>query len=65
MSTVVLRVGGVSKRFGGLQALSDMGITITVGQIYGLVPEVAVVGMSKVMLFVALVRRAPSGNVHV
>ena len=37
MSTVVLRVGGVSKRFGGLQALSDVGITITVGQIYGLI----------------------------
>ena len=37
MSTVVLRVGGVSKRFGGLQALSDVGITITAGQIYGLI----------------------------
>ena len=37
MSTVVLRVGGVSKRFGGLQALSDVGITITQGQVYGLI----------------------------
>ena len=33
----VLRVGGVSKRFGGLQALSDVGITIEQGQIYGLI----------------------------
>ena len=33
----VLRVGGVSKRFGGLQALSDVGITIQQGQIYGLI----------------------------
>jgi branched-chain amino acid transport system ATP-binding protein len=34
---VVLRVTGVSKRFGGLQALSDVGITIERGQIYGLI----------------------------
>jgi len=33
----VLKVGGVSKRFGGLQALSDVGITIRRGQIYGLI----------------------------
>ena len=33
----VLRVGGVSKRFGGLQALSDVGITIEKGQVYGLI----------------------------
>jgi branched-chain amino acid transport system ATP-binding protein len=33
----VLKVGGVSKRFGGLQALSDVGITIERGQIYGLI----------------------------
>jgi branched-chain amino acid transport system ATP-binding protein len=37
MSTPVLRVTGVSKRFGGLQALSDVGITIERGQIYGLI----------------------------
>ena len=34
---VVLRVAGISKRFGGLQALSDVGITIQRGQVYGLI----------------------------
>jgi branched-chain amino acid transport system ATP-binding protein len=38
MSTdTVLKVEGVSKRFGGLQALSDVGITIQRGQVYGLI----------------------------
>ena len=38
MSTdTVLKVQGVSKRFGGLQALSDVGITIQRGQVYGLI----------------------------
>ena len=39
MSTedTVLKVEGVSKRFGGLQALSDVGITIRRGQVYGLI----------------------------
>src|SRR5450631_3986164 len=37
MSETILRVSGVSKRFGGLQALSDVGITITKGQVYGLI----------------------------
>ena len=37
MSSTVLKVSGVSKRFGGLQALSDVGITITQGQVYGLI----------------------------
>ncbi len=32
-----LRVAGVSKRFGGLQALSDVGITIRTGEVYGLI----------------------------
>ena len=36
-SDTVLRVQGVSKRFGGLQALSDVGITIQRGQVYGLI----------------------------
>ena len=33
----VLEVRGVSKRFGGLQALSDVGIRIEPGQVYGLI----------------------------
>jgi branched-chain amino acid transport system ATP-binding protein len=37
MSQSVLQVKGVSKRFGGLQALSDVGITILPGQVYGLI----------------------------
>jgi branched-chain amino acid transport system ATP-binding protein len=37
MSTTVLKVTGVSKRFGGLQALSDVGVTIDKGQVYGLI----------------------------
>jgi branched-chain amino acid transport system ATP-binding protein len=37
MSDVVLEVKGVSKRFGGLQALSDVGIRIQAGQVYGLI----------------------------
>nr|MBP6777955.1 ABC transporter ATP-binding protein [Piscinibacter sp.] len=37
MSEVILKVSGVSKRFGGLQALSDVGITIEKGQVYGLI----------------------------
>jgi branched-chain amino acid transport system ATP-binding protein len=35
--TPVLRAAGVNKRFGGLQALSDVGVTIRRGQIYGLI----------------------------
>ena len=37
MTDTVLKVSGVSKRFGGLQALSDVGISIETGQIYGLI----------------------------
>ena len=37
MAETVLRVAGISKRFGGLQALSDVGITIERGQVYGLI----------------------------
>ena len=37
MASPVLKVQGVSKRFGGLQALSDVGITIEAGQVYGLI----------------------------
>jgi len=37
MSNVVLEVKGASKRFGGVQALSDVGITIRNSEIYGLI----------------------------
>jgi len=37
MSDAVLNVAGVSKRFGGLQALSDVGIAIERGMVYGLI----------------------------
>ena len=37
MTDSVLNVAGVSKRFGGLQALSDVGITIERGMVYGLI----------------------------
>ena len=37
MSAPVLQVSGVSKRFGGLQALSEVGLIIHPGQIYGLI----------------------------
>ncbi|HUG23138.1 ABC transporter ATP-binding protein [Piscinibacter sp.] len=37
MSDTILKVTGVSKRFGGLQALSDVGVTILPGQVYGLI----------------------------
>ncbi len=37
MTETILEVRGVSKRFGGLQALSDVGITIREGQVYGLI----------------------------
>ena len=36
-NTPVLQVQGASKRFGGVQALSDVGITIMPGQVYGLI----------------------------
>ena len=34
---VILNIANVSKRFGGLQALSDVAVKITKGQIYGLI----------------------------
>ncbi|WP_342128490.1 ABC transporter ATP-binding protein [Hydrogenophaga sp. OTU3427] len=37
MTDTILKVAGVSKRFGGLQALSDVGIEIQRGQVYGLI----------------------------
>jgi branched-chain amino acid transport system ATP-binding protein len=37
MNTPILQVSGASKRFGGVQALSDVGITINKGQVVGLI----------------------------
>lgn len=37
MNELVLDVSNVSKRFGGLQALSDVGMRIEAGQVYGLI----------------------------
>ena len=37
MSEAILKVANVSKRFGGLQALSDVAVTIEKGQSYGLI----------------------------
>ncbi|HSB22959.1 MAG TPA: ABC transporter ATP-binding protein [Burkholderiaceae bacterium] len=37
MADVVLNVKGASKRFGGVQALSDVGITIRQGEVVGLI----------------------------
>ena len=34
---IILNIAGVNKRFGGLQALTDVGIKILKGQIYGLI----------------------------
>ena len=34
---VILQIAGVNKRFGGLQALTDVSIKIMKGQIYGLI----------------------------
>jgi len=37
MSDILLNISGVNKRFGGLQALTDVGIKIMKSQIYGLI----------------------------
>ena len=37
MTQTILQIKGVNKRFGGLQALTDVAITIEKGQIYGLI----------------------------
>ena len=37
MSDILLNISGVNKRFGGLQALTDVGVKIVKGQIYGLI----------------------------
>jgi len=37
MADILLDIAGVNKRFGGLQALTDVGVRIERGQIYGLI----------------------------
>ena len=37
MSEIILNISGVNKRFGGLQALSNVSVKINRGQIYGLI----------------------------
>ena len=37
MNNILLSVQGVNKRFGGLQALSDVSMHINQGEIYGLI----------------------------
>ena len=37
MTDVMLQISGASKRFGGLQALQDVSLTIQRGQVYGLI----------------------------
>jgi branched-chain amino acid transport system ATP-binding protein len=37
MSEVLLEIRGINKRFGGLQALSDVSLSIKCGEIYGLI----------------------------
>jgi zinc transport system ATP-binding protein len=62
-SDTVLRVQGVSKRFGGLQALSDVGITIQRGQVYGLIgPNGA--GKTTLVRVVLGLLQPDSGNVR-
>jgi len=37
MTTTLLEAAGISKRFGGVQALADVSFTIRRGEIYGLI----------------------------
>ena len=37
MSQAMLQISGASKRFGGLQALSGVSLSIQRGQVYGLI----------------------------
>ena len=64
MSETILKVANVSKRFGGLQALSDVGITIERGQVYGLIgPNGA--GKTTLIRILATLLEPTFGSVHI
>ena len=63
MSAPMLEVQGVSKRFGGVQALSEVGLRIEPGQIYGLIgPNGA--GKSTTMRMITGFLEPSSGSVE-
>lgn len=37
MAETLLKIEGITKRFGGLVALNEVGLTINKGEIYGLI----------------------------
>ncbi|MBS4679769.1 ABC transporter ATP-binding protein, partial [Klebsiella pneumoniae] len=63
MTQTLLKIRDVSKRFGGLQALNGVGITIERGQIYGLIgPNGA--GKTTVFNLITGLLRASSGSIR-
>jgi branched-chain amino acid transport system ATP-binding protein len=57
MADPVLKVEGACTRFGGVQAVSDVGITVEAGQVYGLIgPN----GAGKTTLFTVIAGFEPA-----